>query len=125
MTLDEDELATQITNTFEFIEADPTIITLIPRVRTNTATGAVFTDQPPRDPQRFKLISQSGLVSGSARPLVTIDGVERVVDFILLGMPDVQIARYDYWVLNGQTYDVLEVQPTPEYEVKALVERRG
>jgi hypothetical protein len=125
MISDDDELAAQIANTFEFIEADPIVVTLIPRVRQNTPTGARFTDQPARDPQRFKLISQSGLVSGSGRPTVTIDGVERVIEFVLMGMPDVVVARYDYWVQGGQRFEVLEIQPTPEYEVKALVERRN
>jgi hypothetical protein len=125
MISDDDELTAQIANTFEFIEADPIVVTLIPRVRENTATGARFTDQPPRDPQRFKLISQSGLVSGSGRPTVTIDGVDRVIEFVLMGMPDVVVARYDYWVQSGQRFEVLEIQPTPEYEVKALVERRN
>ena len=125
MTLEEDELIAQIENTDAFIQADPTTIILIPRVRTTTATGAKFTDQPPRDPQQFKVIGQSGLVSGSGRPTVTIDGVERVVELILMGYPDAQVARYDYWVEGAFRFEVLEVQPTREYETKALVERRN
>lgn len=125
MTLDEDELDAQIENTDAFIQADPTTIVLIPRVRVNGPTGAKFIDQTPRDPQQFKVIAQSGLVSGSGRPTVTVDGVERVIEIILMGYPDAQVERYDYWIDDGQRYEVLEVQPPNEYETKALVERRN
>jgi hypothetical protein len=125
MTLDPDELQAQIEQTAEFIAADPTTITLIPRTKVTTAGGVKFTDQAPRKPQEFKIVAQGGLVSGTARPVVTVDGVERTVEFTLIGMPAAQIARYDYWVEGGIRFEVLEVQPFEEYQTKALVERRG
>lgn len=124
MTLDPDELAAQVEETAAFIDSDPTTIVLVPRVRVNSPTGAKFTDQPPRPAQVFKVLP-SNLQSGSARRTLTVDGVERVVDFELMGMPDVVVARYDHWVADGFQFEVIDVQPFNQYQVKASVERRN
>jgi hypothetical protein len=56
---------------------------------------------------------------------VTLDGEQRIADFTLLGYYDATIARYDYWVDGQYRYEIIELAPTCDYEVKALVERRG
>jgi hypothetical protein len=124
MTLDPDELAAQIEETQAFIASDPTTVILIPRVRVNSPTGAKFIDQAARPAQVFKILP-SNLVSGSGRPLFTLDGIERTVDFELMGMPGVQVARYDYWIEGPDRFEVIDVAPFNQYQVKASVERRG
>jgi hypothetical protein len=117
------ELALQKKLTKQFIDSDPSTIKLIPRVKSATGSGGFkFTDQPARPPQVFKLIT----MTDSTRPTSTVDGVERLIDFTLLGVHDAVVKVYDYWRdPDGTRYEVVELVPSNLYEVKALVTKHG
>jgi hypothetical protein len=117
------ELQLQRRLTKEFIAWDPSTIVLIPQVRERTGSGGTdWIDGEPREPQVFKLIT----MSDSTRPVRSADGVERIVDFTLLGEWDCEMQIYDYWLdSNGARYEIIEIVPHNGYEVKGLVTRRG
>jgi len=119
--MNEIEVQKQLTKWF--IDSDPSMITLIPRVKSRANSGgSVFTDQPPRPAQKFKLIT----MTDSTRPTVTSDGVERLIDFTLLGEVGMVVAVHDYWRdPDGTRYEVVELVPSNLYEVKALVTKHG
>lgn len=116
------EMRVQRAQTLKFINSDPSLIALIPVLKTKNASGGFTrTDQPPRAVQTFKLIPQTE----TNRPTVTVDGVERAADYVLLGLWDAVVAYDDHWTDgDGFSYAVLSVSRN-EYESKALVVRRG
>jgi hypothetical protein len=115
-------LETQRALTLKYIEYDPTTIALIPYVDTPSATGGfIRTEGEPRSPQTFKRIAQGG----NPRPTVTIAGVERIVDYVLLGVWDCEIEIGDHWTDDkGTIYEIILIQAGHGYEKKAFVERR-
>jgi hypothetical protein len=118
-----DELTVQKKLTKQFIDSDPSTIALIPRVKATTGSGGFkFTDQAPRAAQVFKLIT----MSDATRPTITTDGVERIIDFTLLGEYNAVVKVFDYWRdADGTRYEVVEIVPFNLYEVKALVTKHG
>jgi hypothetical protein len=119
------ELAVQIANTEAFIAANPSSVVLIPRTKHMTGTGTQFVDGSPRPPQTIRLIDQSTARNTWPGKVQTSDGVERLVDFILLGMPDVIVENDDYWKDSKGTLEVIQVYPSNQYEVRAAVIRRA
>lgn len=119
------ELKAQRANTKAFIAANPSVLTLIPRVRFKSGTGVSYQDQPARPPQTFKLIDQSTSSSPTPGLVQTSDGRERLTDYIMLGEPDVEIALWDYWTDANGTWEVAQIFPPNQYEVRAAVVRRA
>lgn len=114
-------LAALRAGTAAFIADDPTTAVLTPVTRVKT-TGGGFTEQngTPRPAQTFKL---SELNFGTP-PLVTVAGVERVVDYHLIGPHDMQISVGDFWVDgSGNRFDVVGFTEGWGYMRKALVSR--
>ena len=114
-------LTTQRQMTAALIADDPTTAALIPSIRTSTAGGG-FTeaDGAPRAPQTFKL----SLLAYDQRPTATLAGVERVIDYHLIGPHDMQIAVGDYWVdAEGTRFDVVGFSEGWGYETKAFISR--
>lgn len=114
-------LAAQRRMTKALIDDDPTTAALIPQVRANTASGG-FTQVPgtPRVEQTFKL----SLLAYDERPTVTVAGVERRIDYHLIGMPEMLIEVGDYWIDDANTrYEVVGFSEGWDYEVKAFVIR--
>lgn len=124
MAIPAGELSLQKSMTQWFIDANPMEIILIPRTRQSDGRGSRLVDGPPRAPQVFRLIDQSTARNTIPGKVQTSDGVERLVDFILLGMPGVSVELFDYWV-DGETYEVTEIYPDNQYEVRAAVVRRA
>lgn len=104
-----------------FIDMDPTDLALIPTIdqlQPNGTTKRV--DGPPRPTQRLKLIP----MTFDQRPTITIAGVERVIDYHLLGNWDAVIRVGDHWSdPDGTKYEVIAMSDGHDYEVKVLVER--
>jgi len=121
MTANAGTLTAQRRVTAAFIADDPTVITLIPQVKTTTSSGGfTYTDGTPRDPQTVKL----SLLNFGTAPIVTVAGVERAVDYHLIGYWDMQIAVGDYWLdESGTRYEVIGFTEGWSYMVKALVTR--
>lgn len=112
--------------TVAFINQDPTVISLTPRVETKQASGAsVWTDGTPREPQTFKLISQ-GFTAHGAKRTVTLSGTERTIDYVLMGTWDAVVEVGDHWTDdNGRRFTVISLDDGHGYELKANVEAHG
>lgn len=116
------ELDVQRRLTQAFINADPTArpIVLTPHVRQRQPNGGYKdVDGTPRAPQKFKLSE----IAYDQRPTVTVAGVERIIDFHLIGRHDAQIAVGDWWMEGATKYEVIGFTDGFEYEIKAQVLR--
>lgn len=121
MTANSVTLQAQRAVTAAFIADDPTTAALIPVTRVKQPGGG-YTEQigTPRANQTFKL----SLLAYDQRPTITVAGVERLIDYHLIGPHDMAIAVGDYWVDGaGTRYDVVSLSEGWEYEVKAFVSR--
>jgi len=109
-----------------YIAQDPTTISLIPTVKTHTDSGSqVEEDGPVRAPQTFKLISIEFTPQGT-NPRITVDGVERIIGFYLLGEWGAIVEPGDHWVGDdGRRYTVIAMMDGHGYETKAAVEAHG
>lgn len=116
------ELAAQRKQTAAFIAADPeaVTVTLTPATRTRTATGGYQdVNATPRPPQRFKLSE----LAFDQRPTITVAGVERLLDYHLIGPHNAQIAVGDWWMDGATKYEVVGFSDGFGYETKAQVIR--
>jgi hypothetical protein len=119
------ELALHISNTVAFIDTNPTEITLTPRIRQKSGTGTILVPGEPRPPQVVRLIDQSTSRNTWPGKIQTSDGVERLVDFILLAHPDAVVRLWDFWITPEGTFEVAEIYPSNQYEIRAAVVRRA
>lgn len=114
-------LEAQRSVTAAFIADDPTTAVLIPRARVATSGGGYTkVEGVPRDPQTFKL----SLLSYDDRPVITIAGVERRIEYHLIGSHDMTIAEGDYWIdSEGTEYEIVGFTEGWDYMTKAFVYR--
>lgn len=108
------ELALHINGTRDFIDADPTLIVLIPEVLEWTGGSKRVTDGPARSAQKFKVIWPGG-----DQVVTTSEGTTYKLDFVLVAMPDAQVAVGDHWAEGKRRYRIFEIEPSNGYEVKA------
>lgn len=115
-------LTTQRRLTQLLINDDPTTAQFIPVVREDTTSGGFQeVDQTARLPQTFKL----SLLAYDQRPTLTVAGVERVIDYHLIGLHDMQIEIGDYWQDEaGTRYEVAGFSEGWDYMTKAFIFRR-
>lgn len=109
------ELAIHRKNTERFIQADPTTIVLIPKVRVTHNGTSEFFDDDRRNAQDFKVIWAGD--NGIVRPVGQDGGVRRF-DFILVGRHDAEVEINDTWELGDQLFIVEYKFPSLGYEVK-------
>lgn len=106
-----------------FIDMDPTTIVLTPQTSTITPGGGrAMGAGNPRAEQVFKVIP----MTFDQRPTVTADGVERIIDYTLLGEWDAEGEVWDTFVLDdtsGEYYLVVAITDGHGYEKKFLCER--
>ena len=108
-----------------FIAANPVTLVLIPRTKVKKpAGGTTWENGSPRDPQILTLIEQTGL-SGQPKPVVTVEGIERVVEFVLLGEWDCQMETGDVYSFQGKDWEVVGLFYDNGYEKRGLVSARG
>jgi hypothetical protein len=108
--------------TSAFIADDPTSIILTPQQVTTTAGGGrTMVPGTPRAAQTFKLIP----MTFDQRPTVTAGGVERIIDYTLLGEWDSVGAVWDKFDLGdpNEYFLVVAIAPGHGYERKYLCER--
>lgn len=117
------ELDVQRRLTRAFIATAPVEVTLIPEVKTATGSGGYTTAPgPARAPQTFKLIEPAD--SGAEDPVRASTGVSRYIsDYMLLGEHDADIDIDDTFVLDGNSYRVVELLHPNGYEARARVAR--
>lgn len=119
------DLVTNRRLTKAFIDHAPVTLTLTPRVKLKQPAGGWrWSNQAPRAPQVMSILEQ-GTVGGQPRPTVTLDGVERVVEFQLLAEYGAAIARGDIFVHQGKDWEVVDLFHDNGYEIRALVSARG
>jgi hypothetical protein len=113
------ELDAQRAVTAGYIASDPTEVVLIPSTRALNASGApIDTPGAPRPSQTFRMI----LLNFDQRPLITLaGGVERAIDYHLLGTWDATVAVGDTWTADGKRYEVVGLSDGFDYETKAFV----
>lgn len=119
------ELKYQRAATVAFIAANPTSLVLTPRTKVKDGSGTRFVDGTPRKAQDLCIIDQSterNIIPGVVQ---TSDGRERIIDFILLGEHDARIELWDFWTDADGTWEVAQLFPWNQYEVRAAVVRRG
>jgi hypothetical protein len=105
-----------------FIAMDPTPIVLVPTTETVTPGGGrARVDGDPRAEQTFKVIP----MTFDQRPTVTTaGGVERIIDYTLLGPWDAEAAVWDRWDRGDGSYLlVVAITDGHGYETKLLCER--
>ena len=95
-----------------FIDADPTVIALIPQVETVTPGGGrTFVQGQPRADQTFKVIP----MTYDQRPTITAGGKERIIDYTLMGT----------WDCEGDVWDLFTLEPNEYYVVVAITDGHG
>lgn len=119
-------LVAQRQMTHNYISMDPISLALIPVKRTHTDSGGdVWEDQTPRVPQTFKLITIEATAHGH-EPTTTLDGVERIVNGVLMGDWDCVMEVGDHWTgADGRRYTIIALEDGHGYEKKGLVEAHG
>lgn len=116
------DLATQRRVTQQFINVRPENLVLTPRTKTQQPSGGfTWVDGIPRAAQTFTFIEPGSM----PLPDVTLDGVERRVEFELLGRWDAAIAVHDTFTHQGKTWEVVALFYHNGYETRALVAGRG
>lgn len=118
-----DELTVQRKLTHAFILTQPVQITLTPRSKVKMpAGGFVWQSQAPRAIQTMRLIEPS---NSGPKPTVTADGIEREVDFILLGEHDATIGLFDIFSHAGYDWEIVQLYHHNGWETRASVARYG
>lgn len=114
-------LAAQRRMTAGLIADDPTTVTLIPQVETTTPSGGQsYVDGTPRIPVDVKM----SLLAFDQRPTVTVAGVERVIDYHMIGPWDMPVEVGDYWIdPEGTRWEVVGLTEGWGYETKAFMSR--
>ena len=111
--------------TTAFIAALPVVLTLTPRSKVKLPAGGYeLREGASRAPQTMTLVEQTS-IAGQPKPIVTVDGVERRVEFELVAEWDAQIARADVFVYQGKEWEVIDLYFDNGYEKRALVSSRG
>lgn len=106
--------------TASFIAADPTTVVLVPRIRGILPDGSEgYITGTPRSPQTFKM----SLLAYDQRPTVTVNGVERLIDYHMIGTWDCLIGVGDTWTNGSSRYEVVGFSDGFQYETKAFVIR--
>jgi hypothetical protein len=114
-------------NTAQFIAKRPSVIELIPTVKTRTPSGGTaLSDGAPRAAQILRLIELTSPSGNSPGRLRTQDGQQLKVTYQLLGQWDAVIEVGDHWEdASGAEYEVKDLLPYNGYEQRAEVTKRG
>jgi hypothetical protein len=121
MTIKPAELKAQTRLSAYFIEADGRNVVLQRRTRTSDGAGGKIVGEPvPLFPQRMRLIPQED----GATARTTAEGETATPEYMLMALPDADMARFDEFTLDGVRYQIVYVD-NRQYEVKGEVIRLG
>jgi hypothetical protein len=120
------ELELQRKNTKAFIDANPTTVVLTPRVRQRRASGGwSWAPQPPRSPQILRLIPAAvGQLAATDLAISTTGGVERRIDYEVLGEWNSSMFPGDVFTVDGDPYEIISMYPNNGYEIRATASRQ-
>ena len=108
--------------TTAFIATQPVELVLTPRSRVKTSAGGrTWVEAAPRAAQTLRLVEPSN----PARPTRTADGIERTVEFLLIGEHDAQLGVYDVFDHAGGRWEVVFLYHENGWERRAEVARHG
>jgi hypothetical protein len=113
------ELELQRRITTAFIEADPLEIQLTRSTLTANGSGGYATSDPAPvgGLQRMRLIPQQGPIPEQ----LTADGRRVIPQYVLMATYQANMQRWDEFALNGERYQIVDVQNNKQYEVKGWV----
>lgn len=124
--MDPVELKVNRLNTKAFIDANPTMVTLVPQAMQKTGTGTKYVAQTPRLPQVMRIIDQTRTFGPEPGTAVGGDGKQRKLEYQLLGEWDAEMGLHDFWVdANGIRWEIADLLPDQDYERRAQVIRYG
>ena len=107
-----------------FINERPVMISFVRTVKTSDGQGGWTKTTPTTlSPQRVRKVAQ-GRVSDTTQR-VSSDGAVVIPTSVLIGMPDLDVQRYDTFLYNGVPHEVLWVTRLPEWRTSAEVVERG
>lgn len=121
MTLRAAELKVQTRLSAAFIDADARTVVLQRRTRTSDGAGGTSVGEPVAQfPQRMRLLPQEDGATARANA----DGESATPEYMLMGLPDCNMQRFDEFTLDGIRYQVVYID-NRQYEVKGEVIRLG
>jgi len=123
--MDDIELEINRSNTVEFININPLVVALTPvEKQKQPAGGYKMVDLAARAPQTFRIIELGAAYA--TRSVKGQDGVERTVNFWLLGAYDAVGAVNDHWTGDdGNEWEIVDIIRPNKYEQRFLVSERG
>jgi hypothetical protein len=112
------ELAMQKRNTMAYIDADPSVVTLMRSGLAADGAGGLIRVTPfPIDVQTFRIIN--GQISQTVTR--TLDGQEVRADYMMICLSDADVHAGDTFTTSACRYKVVYVYPDPTYELLAEV----
>jgi hypothetical protein len=118
------DTAEHLAATQMFIDERPVSIVLQRSARVTDSQGGWTKGAPaPRTAQVMRKVASGRVMDMQER--VTEDGSVVVPTASLIGMPDVDIERYDTFVLDGVKHEVVWVSRLPEWRMQAEIVERG
>ena len=115
------ELAVQSGITAVFLQADVEEIELRRATQSDDGAGGRVASAPVTlPPQPFRLLPQED----GATARTTAEGETATPEYILLGLPDCDMARFDEFTLKGRRYQIVYID-NRQYEVKGEVIHLG
>ena len=106
-----------------FIDERPIMLAFLRTVKTSDGQGGwTKTNPTPVSPQRVRKVAQGRVSDLTQR--VGIDGALVVPTAVLIGMPDLDVQRYDTFIFEGINHEVLWVTRLPEWRTSAEVVER-
>ncbi len=115
------ELRVQKRLTTAFINTQPISVALTPRQKVRTPTGgAKLEELAPRDPQTMRLVEPP-----KPQLEIALDGIQREVEFLLLGEYDAELGVYDTFSHDGHDWEVVQLYHFNGWERRAAVARLG
>jgi hypothetical protein len=117
------EYELNVANTKAFIDADPSMITVMRDVMISDGAGGKKRGTPVtvRVDEIVRMIPQ-GADNATSNPITqTTNGSLDRPDFVLLGMPGLALQRNDYFDWREDTWKILSIRQSPAYETKADV----
>jgi len=121
MITNEVERKVGLRNTLEFIKANETKVLLLrPDTKLTEAGGVVRTEPSLLPAQSFRIVPMSGLVWDRSRTTPDEGRIDDVTEQ-LIGMPDADVLKNDYFEAEDQTgwYQVTHISPVQGYRKEA------
>jgi hypothetical protein len=116
------ELALQRRLTRRFIEADSLTVVLMRSVPVSDGEGGTVRGVPTALPaQVMRLIP----LQDGADEQLTADGLQVSPSYMLMGVWDADMDRWDQFTVDGKRYEVVSVNQNLQYETKGEVAYRG